>query len=89
MTQLSIAIGRVVSEMNWPKDLLQIVAVFIVAGLFFFVLFTAQLLLIIQVERRGAAESRAPSRIQRGSDDASADVGCVTTTLRPDGSKER
>jgi hypothetical protein len=40
------------------NDLLKVSAVFLCAGLFFFVLFSAQLFLIDQIERRDLARDR-------------------------------
>jgi hypothetical protein len=49
---LVIALHRSCSDVQWSGDLLKVSAVFLGAGLFFFVLFSAQLFLIYQIEKR-------------------------------------
>lgn len=47
-----IAFHRICSDAQWLADLLHVLAVFLAAGFFIFVLFAAQLFLIYQIERR-------------------------------------
>jgi hypothetical protein len=52
MIQSAIAFGRLCFDMPWLDDLLKALAVFLVAGLFLLVVFSGQIFLIYQIEKR-------------------------------------
>jgi hypothetical protein len=67
MIQSAIAVCRLCSSIQWSNDLLKVSAVFLCAGLCFFVFFAAQLFLIDQIERRNLARGhQGQAQLKKG-----------------------